>query len=194
MWLIILSKGLKEPKVLEFFFYWQNYYLVSFESFPLFLNFLTSLINLTHWLKFFHRQKADLQVWRRTRAVDVIVHSLSHVCLFVTPWITEHQASLSFIISWSLLKFKSTESVMLLTLILCCPLLFSSPFLAKRFLPVSQLFTSGGQSIRAIKSCSISVWLLHNNKTFVSTIVILSLIIAAKTISCSMGWPYIRIF
>ena len=35
------------------------------------------------------------------------------------------QGSLSFIISWSLLKLKSTESVMLLNhLILCCPLLF----------------------------------------------------------------------
>ena len=42
--------------------------------------------------------------------------------LFATPWIAAHQSSLSFTISWSLLKLMSTESVMLSThLILCCP-------------------------------------------------------------------------
>ena len=35
-----------------------------------------------------------------------------HVWLFVTPWTAAHQASLSFTISWSLLKLMSTESVM----------------------------------------------------------------------------------
>ena len=45
--------------------------------------------------------------------------------IFATPWITAHQASLSFIICWSLLKLKSTESVMPSKhLILCHPLLF----------------------------------------------------------------------
>ena len=43
--------------------------------------------------------------------VDVF-QSLSRVWLFVTPWTSAHQASLSFIISWSLLKLKSIESVM----------------------------------------------------------------------------------
>ena len=38
---------------------------------------------------------------------------LSHVQLFVTPWTAVHQASLSFTVSWSLLKFLSIESVML---------------------------------------------------------------------------------
>ena len=43
---------------------------------------------------------------------------------FVTPWIAAHQAPLSSIISQSLLKFISIESVMLSTyLILCCPIL-----------------------------------------------------------------------
>ena len=32
------------------------------------------------------------------------VQSLSHIWLFVTPWTAAHQASLSFTISWSLLK------------------------------------------------------------------------------------------
>ena len=39
------------------------------------------------------------------------------------PWTAARQDSLSFTISWSLLKFRSIESVMLSNhLILCCPL------------------------------------------------------------------------
>ena len=46
---------------------------------------------------------------------------LGHVQLFVTSWTP---ASLSFIISWSLLKLMSIESVMPFNhLVLCCPLL-----------------------------------------------------------------------
>ena len=54
----------------------------------------------------------------------VVVQSLSRVQLFMTPWTAAHQASLSFIICQSLLKFMSVELVMPSThLILCCPLL-----------------------------------------------------------------------
>ena len=42
----------------------------------------------------------------------VIVQWLSHIRLFATPWTAAHQASLSFTISWSLLKLTSTELVM----------------------------------------------------------------------------------
>ena len=42
----------------------------------------------------------------------VVVQSLSHVRLFVTPWIAAHQASLCITNSWSLLKLMSVESVM----------------------------------------------------------------------------------
>ena len=53
-----------------------------------------------------------------------VVQSLSCVRLFVTPWTTAHQASLSFPISLSLLRLMSTESVMPSNhLILCCPIL-----------------------------------------------------------------------
>ena len=49
---------------------------------------------------------------------------LSPVGLFVTPWTAARQASLSFTISWSLLKLMSIESVMPSNhLILCRPLL-----------------------------------------------------------------------
>ena len=40
-----------------------------------------------------------------------VVQSLSGVELFVTPWTAARQASLSFTISWSLLKLMSIESV-----------------------------------------------------------------------------------
>ena len=67
-----------------------------------------------------------------------------------------HQASLSFTISWSLLRLKSIEwwchpaissSVVPFS---CCPQSFpaSGPF------PMSQLFTSGGQSIKSSASAS----------------------------------------
>ena len=53
-----------------------------------------------------------------------VVQSLSCVQFFVTPWTAAGQASLSFTISWSLLKLMSIESVMPSNhLILSCPLL-----------------------------------------------------------------------
>ena len=55
---------------------------------------------------------------------DQSVQSVSCVQLFVTPWTVAHQASLSIINSWSLLKLMSIESVMPSNhLILCRPLL-----------------------------------------------------------------------
>ena len=54
----------------------------------------------------------------------VVVQSISHVRLFVTPWATAHQASLSITNSWSLLKLMSIALVMPSNhLILCCPLI-----------------------------------------------------------------------
>ena len=54
----------------------------------------------------------------------VVVPSLSCVTLSVTPWTAARQASLSFTISWNLLKFICIESVMPSNhLILCRPLL-----------------------------------------------------------------------
>ena len=58
------------------------------------------------------------------------VQSLSHVQLFVTPWIAAREASLSITISRSSLKLMSIESVMPSRhLILCCPLLLLPPVL-----------------------------------------------------------------
>ena len=56
------------------------------------------------------------------------VQSLSRVQLFVTPWTTARQASLSITNSQSSLRFTSIESVMPSShLILCCPLLLLPP-------------------------------------------------------------------
>ena len=62
------------------------------------------------------------------------VQLLSCVCLFETPWTAANQDSLSFTISWSLLKLMSIELVMPSNhLILCHPLLLlPSIFTRKR--------------------------------------------------------------
>ena len=52
--------------------------------------------------------------------VVAVVQWLSHVQLFVTPWSTAHQASLSFTIFLSLLKLMSVE------LVKCHPIILSS--------------------------------------------------------------------
>ena len=57
--------------------------------------------------------------------VVVAVQLLSHVQPFVTPWTAARQPSLSFTVSWSLLKLMSIESVLSSShLVLCHPLLF----------------------------------------------------------------------
>ena len=89
----------------------------------------------------------------RTSKLFVFVQSLSHVWLFVTPWTAAWQPSLSFAISWSLLKLMSIESVMLFNyLILCHPLLLlSSAF------PRIRVFSSElALHLRWPKYCSIS--------------------------------------
>ena len=85
------------------------------------------------------------------------VQSLSHVWLFVTPWTTARQASLSITNSRSALKLMSIESVMSSRhLSLCCPLLLlPQSLLASGSFPMSQLFAWGGQSIRVSASASV---------------------------------------
>ena len=77
------------------------------------------------------------------------LQSLSHVWLFATSWTTAHQVSLSFTITWSLLKFMTIESVMPSNHLILCYSLLSCPksFPASGSFPMSQLFTPGGQSI-----------------------------------------------
>ena len=66
------------------------------------------------------------------------IRSLSHVQLFVIPWILAVQASLSFTISWSLFKLTSIDSVMPSNhLILCYPLRLLPPIF-----PSIRIFTN----------------------------------------------------
>ena len=75
------------------------------------------------WACYFKKKKKG-----RRRKVAV-VQSLSCDQFFVTPWTTPCQVSLSFTISWSLLKLMSIESVMPSThFVLCRPLLLPSIF------------------------------------------------------------------
>ena len=89
--------------------------------------------------------------------VSQLVQSLSRVQLFVTPWTAARQASLSITNSWSPPKPLSIESVMPPNcLILCFP--FSScpqSFPATGSFQMSQLFTSGGQSVGVSASTSV---------------------------------------
>ena len=87
----------------------------------------------------------------------VVAQSLSHVKLLMTPWTAACQASLSFTISWSLLKLMSIELVMPSKHLILCGPFFSCPqsFPASRSFPMSQLFASGGQSIGVSASTSV---------------------------------------
>ena len=64
--------------------------------------------------------------------IPVLVQSLSHVWLFVTPWTVARQASLSFTNSRSLLKLRSIELVMLSNRLILCLLLLLLPSIFPR--------------------------------------------------------------
>ena len=85
------------------------------------------------------------------------VQLVSRVRFFATPWTAACQASLSFTISWSLLKLMSIESVMPSShLILCRPLLLlPSIFPSIRVFLMSQLFISSGQHTETSASASV---------------------------------------
>ena len=85
------------------------------------------------------------------------VQSLSCVRLFATPWTAACQAFLSITNSQSLVKLMSIESVTTSNrLILCYPLSSHlQSFPASGSFLMTQLFSSGGQSIRVSASASV---------------------------------------
>ena len=85
----------------------------------------------------------------------VFVQSLGCVQLFTAPWIAALQASLSFTISWSLLKLRSIESMMPSNHLILCHSSCLPSFPASGSFPMSWFFTSGGQSIGASAPASI---------------------------------------
>ena len=107
------------------------YMLKHFLNTGMKLNWLWYMILfIYYWIKLAH---ILLRIFASTFIIDiglknsfsvVVVQSLSLVWLFATPWTAACQVSLSFTISWSLLRFMSIELVMPSNhLILCCPLL-----------------------------------------------------------------------
>ena len=76
---------------------------------------------------------------------------------FGIPWIAAYQASLSITNSQSLTKLMSIESVMPSNHLVPVVPFSSCPqsFLASGSFPMSQFFTSGGQSIGASASASV---------------------------------------
>ena len=92
-------------------------------------------------------------------ALLIIAHSLSPVWLFVIPWTSECQFSLSFTIFWSLLIVMSVELGMLFNhFILCCPLLLPS-LLAF----IVAIFNKSALQIRSLKYWSFSCSISHAN-------------------------------
>ena len=89
--------------------------------------------------------------------VSSVQLSCSVVSDSATPWTAASQASLSITNSQSLLKLKSIKSMMPSShFILCHPLLFClQSFPASGSFPMSQLFTSGGQSTGVSASVSV---------------------------------------
>ena len=91
--------------------------------------------------------------------VFVVVQLPSRVQLFVTPRTTALQASLSFTVSWSLLKFMAIESMVPSNHLNLCrpPFLLSSIFPSIRVFSkeLALLFESDGQSTGASASASI---------------------------------------
>ena len=116
--------------------------------------------SLQHWNYFLMLKQCsvvDVQVVK-VKFNAAVVHLVSSVQLFETPWTAAHQATLSFTISRSLLKLMSMELVMPSSAISSSAAPFSSclqSFPALGSFPLSQLFSSGGQSIGASASASV---------------------------------------
>ena len=85
----------------------------------------------------------------------------SRVQLFSVSWTVAHQPSLSFTISWSLLKLMPFESLMLMNhLILCCRLLL----LPSIFPNIRVSFSELSLHIRWPKYCSFDFSISHSNE------------------------------
>ena len=115
------------------------------------VNFIALKTLCARSLSFPHLATTDLFT------ISLVVQLLSRFWLFATPLTAVCQASLSFTISWSLLKLMSIESVMLSNhLILCRPLLLLlSIFPSIRVLFSELALHKSGQSIGASASASV---------------------------------------
>ena len=99
--------------------------------------------------------------YKNIRDSYIVFQLLSRIRLFVTPWTAACQASLSFTLSWSLLKLISIELVMPSNhLILCHPLLLLSSIF-----PSTRVFSNGSAlHIRLPKYWSFSFSISPSNE------------------------------
>ena len=91
----------------------------------------------------------------------VVVQSLSHVQIFVTPWTGAHQAPLTSTISQNLLKFKPTDLVMLSNHLF---LYFSLLFLPSIFPSIRVFSNESTPCIRWPIYCSFSLSISPSNE------------------------------
>ena len=102
--------------------------------------------------------KPQDKVNRPFHIVVVVVQPLSHIWLFATLWTAACQASLSFAVSWSLLKLMSVESVMPSShLILCGPLLLLTHLSIYSFLRTLRDYVSD-RTRRALGAHDLCLW------------------------------------
>ena len=137
---------------------WPHILLIS----PLFMPLKALIVSLLFFKHInYHVLPHSFKVLRVLRPNKpqrvVVVQSVCCVWLFATPWTLACQVPLSFIISQSLLKFMSIESVRLSNhLILCHPFSFCfQSFPASGSFSMSWLFPTGSQSITASVSALV---------------------------------------
>ena len=124
--------------------------------FKIIYNMLTSKKDLVLTNSTLKRKQTRIQGKQKYVCVSQSVQSLSRVRLFVTPWITAHQASLSITNSQSSPKLTSSSwwchpAISSSVIPFSCP----QSFPASGSFPMSQLFAWGGQSIGVSASASV---------------------------------------
>ena len=111
---------------------------------------------LGHFIRPFKIQREGIQYQKRLLFYWEHCCSVTKSCpTLCDPWTAACQASLSFSISWSLLKLTSIELVKPSNHRCHPPFLLSSVFPSIRPFPMNQLFASGGQSIGASALASV---------------------------------------
>ena len=115
----IMSRAFVSQLSISCHFYWKENFVHTYSC----MNLPTKGLNpgLPHCRQILYRLS------HQRNPCMFSVQPLSHVPLFVTPWIAAHQDSLSITNSWSLLKLMSIESMMPSNHLIFCHLLLLSP-------------------------------------------------------------------
>ena len=146
---IIIPLHIKYKHLKIYFHFFPSLLLTS-------IQFSLPVSQIPHYVVLFIKQFIFYGDQNNKKKLHVfVVQLLSHIRLFVTSWTAAHQASLSFTISWSLLKLMSLKSVMPSNhLILCHPLLLP-PSIFPSIRVFSSESASSGQNIGASASASV---------------------------------------